>query len=248
MTRNEDLDSYQDAYQPDFKFDSENLSTLDWYSRRMCHDMRTLGTQSVLSLGIGHRVVSQNIEKEFSENLSSHTILEGSKEIIENYKAKYGKHQNVDIIHTYFEEFETEQRFDAIEAGFVMEHVDDPHEVLGHIKKFVVPGGKIYLAVPNATSLHRQIGNKAGLLDDMYKLSEYDLQLGHKRYFDVESFKQLAKDCGLQIVKVEGIYLKPVTTSQIESLELTDDVMRALYEMGLAYPELCNSIYMETVA
>ena len=40
------------------------------------------------------------------------------------------------------------------------------------------------IVVPNARSLHRLIGERAGLIDDLYRLSEHDLAVGHRRYFD----------------------------------------------------------------
>ena len=149
----ENLNEHQQAYEADFKYDKENLATLDWYSTRMCRDIRAQKYKTILSLGIGHRVVSQNIEQELNHCLEKHIILEGASEIISNYKSRYGTRPEVEIIHTYFEEFTTEERYDAVEAGFVLEHVDDPSFLLKHIKKYLKPGGKLYLAVPNAKSL-----------------------------------------------------------------------------------------------
>ncbi|HRH40434.1 MAG TPA: methyltransferase domain-containing protein [Pyrinomonadaceae bacterium] len=246
MERIEDLNAYQNAYGPDFKFNDENLATLDWYSSRMCADMRKNKVESVLSLGIGHRIVSQNISDEFSHNLKRHLILEGAKEIIENYKNTYNPPPQVEIRHTYFEEFQTDELFDAIEAGFVLEHVDDPAIVINHIKQFLKPSGKMYLAVPNARSLHRIIGHEAGMLDNYYKLSIHDLQLGHKRYFDLNSFTKFALDCGLKICNVEGIFLKPVTTDQLNQLNLDPRLWKSLLKVGVNFPDICNSIYMET--
>jgi 2-polyprenyl-3-methyl-5-hydroxy-6-metoxy-1,4-benzoquinol methylase len=247
MEKKEDLNEYQSAYAPDFKFNDENLATLDWYSRRMCADMRTNKVQTVLSLGIGHRIVSQNISGELNHHLKKHTILEGAAEIIQDYKKKYDPPLQVEIIQTYFEKFNSSDKFDAVEAGFVMEHVDDPAVVINHIKQFLKPGGKMYLAVPNARALHRVIGYEAGLLDNYYKLSKYDLQLGHKRYFDLNSFTKLALDCGLKICNVEGIFLKPVTGDQLTQLNLDPKIWEALLKTGVRFPDICNSIYMETI-
>ncbi len=88
MEKIEDLNEYQSAYGPDFKFNDENVSEIDWYSRRMCADMRANKVQTVLSLGIGHRIVSQNISGELAHHLKKHTILEAAVEIIEDYKKK----------------------------------------------------------------------------------------------------------------------------------------------------------------
>ncbi|MEO8085336.1 MAG: methyltransferase domain-containing protein [Bacteroidota bacterium] len=247
MSNAENLNEYQSAYEPDFKFNDENLLTLDWYSKRMCADIRNQQYQSILSLGIGHRIVSRNIANELNHSLKRHVLLEGSREIIDNYQKQFNPPSQVEIIHTYFEAFKSDEKFDAIEAGFVLEHVDDPAIVINHTKKFVKPGGKMYLAVPNARSLHRIIGHEAGLLDNIYKLGKYDLQLGHKRYFDINSFSKLAIDCGLKICNIEGILMKPVTTGQLQDLKLNENLWQALLKAGVHYPDMCNAIYMETI-
>jgi hypothetical protein len=49
-------------------------------------------------------------------------------------------------------------------------------------------------------------------------------------------------DAGYKIEKMEGIYLKPFTTRQILSLNLADDIIQALCEVGIEYPELSCAI------
>lgn len=246
MNTKENLDNYQSAYQPDFRFNDENLMMLSFYAERMCNVLRSNKSKSVLSLGIGHRVVSQSIINELNHHLNRYLIVEGSPEIISDYKNRFPELSNkVEIIQTYFEEFDTPEKFDAIEMGFVLEHVDDPAQIINIFKKFLKPGGTIFLAVPNALSMHRQLGHLAGFLPDMYKLSAEDLQLGHKRYFDLNSFKKLITDCGLTIQKTEGNFMKPVTTGQLASLNLKPEIWRALMLFGIEHPDICNSIYVE---
>jgi len=133
----------------------------------------------------------------------------------------------------------------VIEMGFILEHVDDPDEVLTRYRGFLRAGGNLFMAVPNAKSLHRLIGHRAGLLDDMYRLSEDDLQLGHKRYFDCTAFTQLALRCGLKVVSIEGLFLKPFTTNQLASLNLDAEIWQALYNIGGPFPEISNAVMIE---
>lgn len=246
MSTKENLDNYQSAYTPEFRFTDENELILSFYAERMGNVLRAKKVKSILSLGIGHRIVSQSIIGEFKNNIERYVIVEGSPEIIADYKNRFPDlPKGVEIVHSYFEDFNVAEKFDAIEMGFVLEHVDDPAQIINIFKKFLKPGGTIFLAVPNAKSMHRQLGQLAGFLDDLYKLSPEDLQLGHKRYFDLDSFKKLINDCGLTIQKTEGNYMKPFTTGQIRSLNLKPEVWRALLEYGINYPESCNSIYIE---
>ena len=81
-----------------------------------------------------------------------------------------------------------------------------------------------------------------GLLPDLQALSEHDVLLGHKRYYGVESLTAEMRDAGYRVQRVEGIYLKPVTTRQMMSLNLGADLIEALCKLGVDYPELSCGI------
>ena len=145
-------------------------------------------------------------------------------------------------------EFYTEEKFDVIVMGFILEHVDDPFEIICRYKNYLSPGGKIFLAVPNAEVLNRRLGHLAGMLENIETLSENDLLLGHKRYYTVSSLSTEVDLAGYQIDKMEGIYLKPFTTSQIISLNLSENLIHALCEVGVDYPELSCGILAQISA
>lgn len=235
------LDNFKDSYNKDFKFHDENIQMLTSYAERVINTLTSNKAESLLSLGIGHEIVSKSL----MNKVKNYHIIEGSGEIIKNYISNLSLPNNVKIQETYFEDFECNLKFDAIEMGFVLEHVEDPLLVLKKFSKYLKEDGTIFIAVPNARSLHRQVGYEAGLLDDIYSLSKEDLELGHKRYFDLESIIQLINESGLKIRKIEGIMLKPLTTSQINSLNLLKEVINALMKLSVNYPDISNSIYIE---
>jgi hypothetical protein len=86
------------------------------------------------------------------------------------------------------------------------------------------------------------------MLSDMETLSENDLLLGHRRYYTVGSLSAEIARAGYRIDRMEGIYLKPFTTSQIVSLNLEQRVFRALCEVGVDYPELSCGILAQISA
>lgn len=243
---NEDLNALSGAYHDTFKFTDENVMMLSWYSKRVLEALQRGAARRLISLGVGHQVVAETLIGGGSELLDSYTIVEGSETIIQEFRERMGGLPDwVHLEHAWFEQFEIDEPADAIEMGFVLEHVDDPELVLNRFAKMLRPGGSMLIAVPNARSLHRMIGHEAGLLDNVYRLSEYDLQYGHKRYFDLESFTRLVLSCGLLIRAVEGLYLKPVTTAQLEQLQLPPEIYTGLCRVGQHHPDLCNSIYIE---
>ena len=182
--------------------------------------------------------------EKFSRRFRRHVVVEGSPAVIQRFRETHPDCR-AQIVEGRFETFQTTERFDAIVMGFVLEHVDDPALIVRRFKRFLKPGGFIGMAVPNARSLHRLIGHEAGLLDDVYKLSAEDRQLGHKRYFDLESFKRLAESEGLVVRRARGIMMKPVTTRQLSALNLSADVREALFKVADDLPAISNSLYLE---
>lgn len=241
----EDLNRYKSAYEDSFKFNDENQGMLQWYASKIIKNAITRNKLEMLSFGIGQHTVCRSIIKSLKDIIERYIIIEGSKEIIDAYIAKYSLEKGIDLVYSYFEDFETDKQFDIIEMGFVLEHVDDPSQIVKKYSKMLKPKGSLFVAVPNARSLHRLIGYQAGLLKDLYQLSDYDRQLGHKRYFDLKSVKKLIKRSGLKIVNIEGIFLKPITTDQMKLLAFPSEIMKALYQLGAEYPEISNSILIE---
>jgi SAM-dependent methyltransferase len=234
------------GYRPEFKFHDENLQMLSWYAERLVDALKRSGARSLVSLGIGHQVVSRRLLESLSGTLDQYTIVEGSAARIAELKETTTLPPFVHVEHSYFESFVAPRPVDAIEMGFVLEHVDDPEVVLRRFAGFLRPGGLLVVVVPNARSLHRLFGHAAGLLDDVYRLSPEDLELGHQRYFDLAALRRLVEDAGLRIVTTEGVFLKCLTTGQLQRLALPPEIAKSFFTVGASYPEIANAIYLET--
>lgn len=234
----EDLDKYSDAYKGNILYDFDNKIVLKWYAKRIIS--LTKNTESILELGLGHGFTARI----FSNIYKNYTILEGSPDVINNFNNSSLKF-HPKIIETYFEDFKSHEKYDVIVMGFILEHVDDPLKILKYYKKFLSPNGRLFVSVPNAESMNRQLGNYSGILENIFELSENDLKLGHKRYYCVETLKKELELAGYLIEKIEGIFVKPFTTSQILSLNLDERIINSLCQIGIKYPELSSGILME---
>jgi len=241
------LDSHQASYTSDFPYYEENRLTHVAYGERVAQLIRQHGIQTALSLGIGHTEVARRILGQLNVGpLRRYAIVEGSPAIISAFQASLDPvPKGLELIEGFFETFAYPQRVELIEAGFVLEHVDDPTLVLTRMRDLLIPGGRIIIAVPNARSLHRVLGHTAGLLADIYALSPADLALGHQRYFDLASLVELVGTCGFSVVRAEGMLLKPFTTAQLRSLNLAPVIWDALMEVARAYPDISHAIYLE---
>lgn len=235
------LDDFICAYRDDFAFAFDNRIILNWYPRRIVE--RSHPGMRVLELGIGHGYTCQR----FSEHFESYTVIDASSAIIGRFREQYpGSRAN--LVEAYFEEFDTDERFDAIVMGFVLEHVDDPAAILRQYRRFLAPSGRCFVAVPNAESLHRRFGQAAGFLDDLFALGEGDLALGHQRLYSVASLTVEMEASGYRVVSREGIFLKPLTTGQLTSLNLSPEILEGMCRVGVEYPELSAALLFEAVS
>jgi SAM-dependent methyltransferase len=247
MMEGQDLDRLNSAYGPEFRYHDENLAMLGWYVDRMMGALTRENARTLISLGIGHGVVGRAILSGLAPRLAEYTVVEGSPEAVTAFRAATAVPSNVRLVNAFFEEYDPGRAVDAVEMGFVLEHVDDPAAVLDRYARFLRPGGTMVVVVPNARALHRRFGHAAGLLDDLFRLSADDLLLGHKRYFDLASITALVAAAGLEVKRVEGVYLKCLTTAQLRALSLPPEVRRAFFTEGVDHPALCNAIYIEAV-
>jgi len=225
------LDQHLRAYEGHNIYDFDNDILLNWYPHRITEMIST--EASLLELGLGHGFTT-NI---FSRVFKKHLVLDGSPAVIEHFRKRYPDCP-ARINEVFFEDFSTSEKFDLIVMGFILEHVDDPVLIMKKYRDFLSPGGKMFVAVPNAEVMNRRLGNLAGDLDDIETLAPNDHLLGHQRYYTVKSLRRDIEQAGYSVNRMEGIYLKPFATKQILSLNLEQKYIKALCDLGVNYPEL----------
>ena len=191
---------------------------------------------SVLELGPAEGLMTERLLKQFSDV----TVVEGSVEFCEILSKKFN---DVEVVHTLFEDFSSSRKFDNIILGHVLEHVNDPSLVLEHIAKFLSPGGMIFCAVPNSASVHRQAAVLLGLLEAEDSMSELDIHHGHQRVFNPDSLRKVFSSVNLDIKHFGGYWLKPLSNAQLEE-SWTSDMLDAFMVLGERYPEIAGEIYI----
>lgn len=245
IEKKEDLDAYVSAYEQSFPYHDDNVGVLRAYAKEFVSSCKERRNIRICSLGIGYEIVSKTIGNALADNIKDYVIVEGSPAIIEKFRASMSFPFDVELVEAYFENYVPFEGFDVVEMGFVLEHVDDPALVVKRFAEYLKPEGLIIAAVPNARSLHREMGHRAGLLDDMYALSKWDLELGHKRYFDSDTFRALFEDQGMTVAREAGLMLKPFSTAQLNMLDLPKAVWEALYFAGDISTRHAYSLYIE---
>lgn len=197
---------------------------------------RHLKGPSVLELGPAEGLMTDLLVK------SGHdiTVVEGSQRFSVSLKERLPE---VQVFHDLFETFRPGKRFDTIILGHVLEHVVDPVSLLKQVKSWLSPGGRIFCAVPNASSIHRQAAVIMGLLEFESSLNESDLQHGHRRVFSPDQLKSTFMEAGLLIELFGGYWLKPLSNGQIQC-HWTHPMIDAFMTLGEKYPDIAGEIYI----
>ena len=237
------LEQYTSHYREGAPTSLENNLLLNWYPRRILDRLGPPLDRSLLELGLGHGITAV----QFHPHFGKHDVIEGSPEVISLFKAK-NELPRLNIIESYFESFATDQRFDVIIMGFVLEHVDDPALIVEKYRGLLAPGGRLFIAVPNAKSFNRRLGLALGKINDIYELNANDHQQGHQRQFCLDTLKQLMTDNGYIVPWVEGIYLKPLPLPVLQTLPDFEANLLAMCEVGVGFPELCVGLLIEAVS
>lgn len=168
--------------------------------------------------------------------------VDGSKRLLDKAKEEINN-KNVMFVHSYFENLELYDKFDTVILAHILEHVNDPVSVLKTASKYLNKNGVILVDVPNAMSLHRQVGVLMNLLKSEYDLNTADMSIGHKRVYDMNLLSKDILSAGLKIKNKGGIFLKPFSNAQMENILSKKGIM-AFNLMGLRFPDIAAEIYI----
>jgi 2-polyprenyl-3-methyl-5-hydroxy-6-metoxy-1,4-benzoquinol methylase len=223
----------------------ERIASDSWYARGANRRTieysftifaRHIRGESILELGPAEGIMTDllaPLAREF-------TIVDGSARFCEDLRRRFPEAK---VVHALFEDFRTEERFDNIVLGHVLEHVSDPVEILRMVRPLLKPDGRVLAAVPNARSIHRQAAVVMGMLAFEEAMNEADLHHGHRRVFTPETFREAFLKAGFRIEIFGGYWLKPVSSRQIEE-SWTPEMLAAFMQLGERYPDIAGEIYV----
>jgi len=198
--------------------------------------LRHLKGKNILELGPAEGLMTEMLVK----TGFSITVVEGSSKYCESINQRFPQ---VDVFHSLFEDYQPTAKFDNIILGHVLEHVSDPTALLSKIRGWLTANGRIFAAVPNARSIHRQAAVMMDMLASEDTLNDMDLHHGHRRVFNPESFRSIFSQAGLRVDIFGGYWLKPISNGQIES-DWTPQMIKAFMQLGERYPDIAGEIYV----
>ena len=193
----------------------------------------------VLDLGYGDGHSFNNLKKlTLNKNLRV-TVIEGASSLVE--VAKKNSNTSIEVVNGFFESFESQLKFDVIIASHVLEHVDNPIDLLKHLKRFLADDGIILGIVPNSESIHRRLSVLLNLQERLDTLSERDHLVGHQRVYSLCSLKTDFLEAGLILSESRGFFLKPFSNSQL--IPFGSEIINSLLKVSDELPiEICANI------
>lgn len=172
-------------------------------------------------------------------------VVDGSERFLA--EARKRNLPNVDFKLALFEEFAPAEKYDFVFASYILEHVLDPVGVLRMSRAVLKPNGRVFIVVPNARALSRQLALHMGLLPDLKTLTPNDHNHGHRRVYDRVALDRDIAAADLVNVSQGGIMLKILADFQMDKLindgMLQEPQLDGLYRLGLEYPDLCGSLF-----
>jgi 2-polyprenyl-3-methyl-5-hydroxy-6-metoxy-1,4-benzoquinol methylase len=210
-----------------------NAHTVD-YSYRVFR--RHFVPGSCLELGPAEGLMTRHLFEDFADL----TLVDASPQFCDSLRERY---PTATVIESLFETFVPGRTFDNIVLGHVLEHVIDPVSILASVREWISPSGRLFAAVPNSQSIHRQIAVVMGLLATTNTLNETDARMGHRRVYSPDELHQDVRAARFDIDTAGGYWLKPVSNSQIER-DWTDEMVEAAMQVGERYPDIAAEIFV----
>lgn len=161
------------------------------------------------------------------------SIVDASAELLAGASAEHGEKARTH--RSYFEEFEPPCRFDSILCTYVLEHVTDAVGVLCRCRGWLKENGLLFVAVPNAGSLHRRLAVRMGIQRDIHELGEADRSIGHRRVYDAGSLERDLAEAGFRVESRASVMCKPLPNGSLAGLD--DAQLRGLFDLGDGLPE-----------
>ena len=175
------------------------------------------------------------------------TCVEASDEAIAIAKNEFG--DKVKFVNSLFEKVSLPSKYDNIVLTHVLEHIDNPVDVLKRINdEWLSDSGRFFLVCPNANAPSRQIAVKMGLISHNAAITQAEKEHGHNITYTLDTLERDVNAAGLKVVHRSGIFFKALANFQWDQLLNTDIIskgyLEGCYELGQQYPDLCSSIFL----
>lgn len=152
-----------------------------------------------------------------TELLAAHypdlTVVEAAPALMEAARNRLGSRAR--FICSTFEALEWTETFDAIFLINTLEHLDDPAAVLARIRRWLAPGGRLFVLVPNAQAPSRQIAVNMGLITHNAAVTPAEAGNGHRHTFSSDTLDHAVRAAGLTSLCRGGLIFKQIGRAHV---------------------------------
>lgn len=239
------IKSYTEEYMKDYGFEAEMVR----YRRELLLErLAHYAPRKVVELGCGTDLQATGYHAQGGE-WDHWIVVEPSLEFADC--ARHCGLPNMMVIQDFFENVGSEilANPNLLLCSGLLHEVPNVDLLIEAMRAQMGPETVLHVNVPNARSMHRQLAQAMGLIEDLKSISPRNAALQQPRVFDMQSLVAQFARHSLKVVHSGGYFVKPFTHQQMEPLvrHLGRDVMDGLFALGKKEPDIASEIYVEVV-
>lgn len=236
-----DLQNYRRAFQ-DLPFEEYVEALRRQALASFLDKVNSVDLQNVLEVGVGRR----SIFEEWSTK-ASRAIVEPDETFLHSVRTRLGETE-CKYYASFFEQHQTDDRYDLIIASSVLHESEDEGSFLGRAWELLCDSGILVVVVPNAASIHRLIGLELGIIVDLSELSSTNIRMQQRRVYTFKSLEQTLGDYRFETFHTDGIFPKILDhTNFAQALlegEVDETFLRQMAQIGHRLKPVCSEILM----
>ncbi|EHB49725.1 Methyltransferase type 12 [Mycolicibacterium rhodesiae JS60] len=237
-TRNHDLE-FQDNRERQYSYDFDGIVRAHLL-RRLNPRFKTDG--ATLELGAYKGDMTQQL-LDYFDHLD---VIEASPVLAAEVRARFGN--RVHVTTGLFEDVTPVKRYQHIFLVHTLEHLDDPVAVLARIATWLDYDGLLFVAVPNANALSRQIAVHMGLIAHNSAVTPGEFEHGHRRTYSLDTVLADVRAARLGVVDFGGVIVKPLANFQFDRALEEGIVSREYVEgcdsLAAVFPDLASTVFV----
>lgn len=240
MSTERDYDlEFQDNHERQYSYDFDRI-VREHLLRRLAPVLKIGG--ATLELGAYNGDMTEQL-LEYFERLD---VIEASPILADEVRARFP--DRVDVTTGLFEDVTPSKRYQNVFLVHTLEHLDDPVSVLARISTWLDDDGLLFVAVPNANALSRQIAVHMGLIAHNSAITPGEFEHGHRRTYSLDTLLADVRSAGLSITDFGGVIVKPLANFQFDRALregiVTDEYVDGCDRLAVVYPDLASSIFV----
>jgi len=245
-----DLDDYTQKYLRDHR---RNLSfeaiLSDARRKQVLKSLKKYPHRNILEIGCALNPLFQ-----YHINYESYTIVEPSKDFIQNAEKIAKGRNDINFIRGYMGKvdekmLELDIDFDFIVLSSLLHEVPNPEELLKSVCKFCNKNTTVHINVPNVYSFHRLLAYEMGLMDSIFAKSETESKYQRRTRFNKQLLVKMVRDIGFEVLSQGTYFIKPFNNKQMEEIirqgMVDKRVIHGLERMTRYMPDLGCEMFVD---